>query len=342
MPPPPWKWQPEQLDLSKSCCPWLMAQAFPSYGLLSAVVAPSCFGPGCSPLTRTGIARMASCADGWMVRSSRWQAAARSASRTSRLDTRHSVLVEDAIDVGAAPLEGAIELVAQRVVAAPHAHRDVEDEGEEGEVDLRRDRRELERDALLPREPAGLRAPDDGDVDVTARDGVDDRARVVDHVADDVGDRAAVRQRMRRRRVDVVVPDHLHADAPRAQPRIVERDDAEVPVTTRDEDVGGAVIRLRLRRELVIGGNAEDAVADACLQRVAHEAAPLREPEVVDVSMKITPDERRNLVFEALLLLVRIREIVRVSANTQDAALSSRLLALGRVGARAAKEDAKS
>src|SRR4051794_21603783 len=98
------------------------------------------------------MARPDSCALGTTARCSRWQAAARSASNTTRLHTRDSVPVEDARDVGAAALQDAIELVAQRDVAAAHAHGDIEDEGEEGEVDLRRHGRELERDALLPRE----------------------------------------------------------------------------------------------------------------------------------------------------------------------------------------------
>src|ERR1043165_9853728 len=117
-----------------------------------------------------------------MARCSRWQAsAARSATKRKRLHTWHSVLIQNLFDIRATPLDRMIELVAQGVVAAAHAHGDVEDEGEEREVDLRRHGRELERDALLAREPAGLRAPDDGDVDVAARGGGDDGPRGVDH-----------------------------------------------------------------------------------------------------------------------------------------------------------------
>src|SRR3954465_15140933 len=56
MPPPPWKWHPEQLYCSKSFCPWLIAYALPSYGLLNAVGAPI-FGPGCNVETRSGVGR---------------------------------------------------------------------------------------------------------------------------------------------------------------------------------------------------------------------------------------------------------------------------------------------
>src|ERR1043165_9069490 len=97
-----------------------------------------------------------------MARCSRGQAsAARSATKRRRLHTWHSVLIENSFDVDAPPLDLAIELVAQRVVAAAHAHGDVEDEGEERQVDLRRHGGELEGDALLAREPAGLRTPDE-------------------------------------------------------------------------------------------------------------------------------------------------------------------------------------
>src|SRR5215218_8718253 len=100
MPPPPWKWQPTQLYWLYSVCPWLTAQAFPSYGLFSAA-APSCFGPGCKPLTRTGRVRRAESAEGVMSRVSRWQAT-RSSTIERRLNTRHPVSVEDGVDLGAA------------------------------------------------------------------------------------------------------------------------------------------------------------------------------------------------------------------------------------------------
>src|SRR6266536_6014039 len=108
--------------------------------------APSCFGPGCRPLTRMGRGRAASCADGASARVSRWQAR-KAESRKQKaeilaaharlwrsisafcfllfaLHTWHPVLIEDLFDLAAPALDRAIELLAQRVVAAAHAHRD--------------------------------------------------------------------------------------------------------------------------------------------------------------------------------------------------------------------------
>src|ERR1051326_1256455 len=94
-----------------------------------------------------------------------------------RLHTRHSVGIEDAFDVVAAALDLGVEALAEFRVAAAHTHGDVEDEGEERRIDLRRDRSDLE--MLIPREVAGLRPPDDSDVDLVARDGVDELLRAV-------------------------------------------------------------------------------------------------------------------------------------------------------------------
>src|SRR5207248_8876115 len=101
----------------------------------------------------------------------------RAESRTERiaLDTGHSVRIEDPFDVRPSALDLGVEALAQPCVAAAHAHRDVEYEGEERRIDLRRDRRDLE----VFREVSGLRTPDDRDVDVALRHGVDDLLRAV-------------------------------------------------------------------------------------------------------------------------------------------------------------------
>src|SRR5690349_1083991 len=98
-------------------------------------------------------------------------------SAKTRLDTRDSVRIENAIDVGAAPLDLAVESLAQFRVAAAHTHRDVVDEREEWRIDLWRERRDLERKVLGAREVARLRTPNDRNVDVAARYGVHERVR---------------------------------------------------------------------------------------------------------------------------------------------------------------------
>src|SRR3954453_20866467 len=131
MPPPPWKWHPEQLYCSKSFCPWLIAYALPSYGLLNAVGAPI-FGPGCKVETRSGVGReeaemgelSSRCS---LLQDSRQQTA--DSRRSSFRNTRHPVLIEDAIDAAAAAVDPAIDPLLQRVRPAADAHRDVEDEG---------------------------------------------------------------------------------------------------------------------------------------------------------------------------------------------------------------------
>src|SRR5438067_1385056 len=137
---------------------------------------------------------------------------------------------------------------------------------------------------------------------LAARHGLDNPARVVDQIADDVADGAAVGQRMRGRRVDVIVADHLHAHAPLFEARIVERLDAEVAVAARDEDVRGAVVGLGGPGQLEIAGNADDHVAVAGLQGVAHEAAPLRPPRVLDFLAEVARHKIRDGVLETLSL----------------------------------------
>src|SRR6202012_4379903 len=132
--PPPCEWHPLQFCCSKSCWPWLMAQAFPSYGFLSET-----------------IERWDSVAPAVMERVSRWQPRAQRmirAQRTSRqecllstwsadilvcarLHTGHPVRIENPVDVGTPPFDLGVEAVTEFRVAAAHAHRDVEDEGEE-------------------------------------------------------------------------------------------------------------------------------------------------------------------------------------------------------------------
>ena len=100
----------------------------------------------------------------------------------------------------------------------------------------------------------------------------------------------------------MVVADHLHADAPLLEARVVERGDAEAAIQPREEDVGGAVVRLRGPGELEVARDAENAIARAGSKGIAHESAPLRPPCVFDARIQISRDELSDLVFESLLL----------------------------------------
>src|SRR6185503_8056978 len=94
-----------------------------------------------------------------------------------RLNTRNSIRVEDAFDVVASLLDFPIERFFQNEVAAPHAHGDIKYERKKRQIDLRRDRCDVECDLLLAREVTGERTPGDREVDITDRDRIDDLAR---------------------------------------------------------------------------------------------------------------------------------------------------------------------
>src|SRR2546423_9181152 len=72
---------------------------------------------------------------------------------------RDSVVVENLFDLRAAAFEEVFELLAERVVAAAQAHRDVEDEGQERQVNLRRDWPDPGRHPLAPGAGARRRPP---------------------------------------------------------------------------------------------------------------------------------------------------------------------------------------
>ena len=74
---------------------------------------------------------------------------------------------------------------------------------------------------------------------------------------------------------------------------------------------------LRLRRLLVIEGNADDHIAIAALQRVAHESHPLRQPRVGNTRIEIARDQVSDLVLEPLLLRVGEGEVVGIGADAE-------------------------
>src|SRR5438045_7529835 len=156
---------------------------------------------------------------------------------------RDAIVREQALDLGAMALEHAIATNAQRVVSAPPRHRDVEYEGKKRHVDLRRYGHDVERYRRAPSEVAGQRSPCDGDIDVPAYDRVDQARRriglrviTIDAVADYVANDVTLRERRHGRDIGVVVSDHMHADAEKVKPRVIERLHVEMPVLPIDKD----------------------------------------------------------------------------------------------------------
>jgi hypothetical protein len=62
--------------------------------------------------------------------------------RRGGIDAGHSEARQQRVDLGAPALDHGVEFGAQRIVVAAHAERDVEDEGQEGQIHLRRHGRE--------------------------------------------------------------------------------------------------------------------------------------------------------------------------------------------------------
>src|SRR3954470_12314024 len=95
----------------------------------------------------------------------------------SDVNARDSIFSEYAIDVRTATLYNPVQLLAQRVVAAADTHRDVEDEWQERQVDLRRNRFDIQCDRLARGEVARHRAPRDGNIHISFRYSIDDPCR---------------------------------------------------------------------------------------------------------------------------------------------------------------------
>src|SRR5690606_24361789 len=76
------------------------------------------------------------------------------------------------------------------------------------------------------------------------------------------------------------------------------------------------------------------------VQRVADEAAPLRPPRVLDVRAELRRDQLRERVLEALLRLVRERQVVRVGADAERPLRGVRLPAGKQRGRERGRSDA--
>ncbi len=140
------------------------------------------------------------------------------------------------------------------------------------------------------------------------------------HVAYD----PATRERMRGRRVDVIVAHELHADLEPLECRIVKRRDPEPAVGAIHERVAAAVVGLRRRHALEAGGHTDEHVARAGAERVPDVAAPLRPPRVLELRVHLACDELGDAILEPLLPLVGEREVVRVGADPKGAGIGMR------------------
>ena len=125
-------------------------------------------------------------------------------------------------------------------------------------------------------------------------------------------------ERLRGGRIVVVVAGDLDADRQRLQRRRVERIDAQMTIAARDERVGGPVVAPRRLQQSVLRRDADHDVAAPGIERVADEAAPLRQPEVLE-----RPAAGRARRASAILFskpsprCVRERQVVRIGADAQ-------------------------
>src|SRR5471030_2246608 len=106
----------------------------------------------------------------------------------------NSIGLQDLLDLTAPAIQDAFHLLLERGVAAPHSHRYVVHEREEGFFGAGGDRRHLQLNGLPFGKITGERSPNDGDVDLARCHGVDDfpgravrrvQYRVPDNVASD-------------------------------------------------------------------------------------------------------------------------------------------------------------
>src|SRR5690242_12715344 len=105
---------------------------------------------------------------------------------------------------------------------------------------------------------------------------------------------------MRWRRVRAIVADDLDADAQLPQRCVVERLDVKTAYLARQEDIGGAVIRLCGLRHVDVARQPDHHVTQSSVQRIAQEAAPLRPPRVLNGGPEVAREEIGDAAFEPL------------------------------------------
>jgi hypothetical protein len=109
----------------------------------------------------------------------------------------------------------------------------------------------------------------------------------------------------------------MDTDPQRVQPGIIERSDAQVVIAPRDEYITGAIVGSGRVGFVETGGHAHDHIARAAVQRLAEERFSLRKSEIGNLHIKIFPDERGDLILEALLLVIGIGKVVGISTDAQ-------------------------
>ena len=151
----------------------------------------------------------------------------------------NAVFAEDPLDLPSLPIERLLDPSEERPLRLAHSDGEAEGEGCSGAHVQIGQWRERERHLLLLGEIPGQRSPDDRQVDVSFGDRVDDSGGPVLLVVEgrEAGqtDHSAGPQRPCRRRVVVLVADHVDGDLQLTKARIVERCDVEVSIDAGDE-----------------------------------------------------------------------------------------------------------
>ena len=130
-------------------------------------------------------------------------------------------------------------------------------------------------------------------------------------------DNLACGQRLRRRRIVVVVTAHLNADRQSLQQRCIEGVDAQMTILAGYERIRGTVVAPGSLQLSILRRDPDDDVATLGVERIAHEAAALRQPVVLEWTSQLARHERRDPVLEAVTMCVRERHVVRIGADAQ-------------------------
>jgi hypothetical protein len=130
-------------------------------------------------------------------------------------------------------------------------------------------------------------------------------------VTDDVANNTAAAKHKVDRGVSV------NPDAKPLEERIIEGCDLQVVLGPGNGDVRRRIVGARRERHRVPNRHADNHVATPGVQRAAQEAAPLRPPRVGMGNTQFRRHQGSDAVFEAFLLPIRKRQVIRVRANVQ-------------------------
>src|SRR5271166_2240016 len=109
----------------------------------------------------------------------------------------------------------------------------------------------------------------------------------------------------------------MNPDAKVFQTRIIKRPNAKITIAARHEHVRGAKVRDCRTRYVDPRWDLYYHIANPRLQSVAKKLVALREPEVRHIHAEITGCQFCQSILEALLLLVGVRQVVRIGTNSQ-------------------------